>query len=208
MRRFVCGLAVLSVLAAACSEKSTEPEVIPDPVLTAVSPSEIQIGSPDVTITFTGTGFQRESVTRFDSTGLATTYVSETELRAVVPARLLDRPGPWPVSVFTLAVGKSSQVQNVTVFFAMPALDSISHDTATAGQTHPAPVRMRGSGFFFGTQVLWNGQPITTLYQNPTTVVFNPVVTTPGTYQVSVRNPTPGGGTSTATRTFTVRPQS
>lgn len=197
-------LAAVLFLAAACSEGSTEPRVIPPPVLAAVSPSEVQIGSAETTLTFTGTGFQPESTTRMDSAGLVTTFVSETELRAVVPARLLESPGPKNVSVFTLAAGKSSEVRTVTVFYAVPTFTGLSRDTATAGTQQPG-VTATGTGFYFGTQVLWNGQPVTTLYQTPTTVVFFPVATTPGTFPVSVRNPTPGGGT-TASRTFTVRP--
>lgn len=199
-------LATVLLLAAACSEGSTEPRVIPAPTLTSVSPSEIRIGSPDTTLTFIGTGFQKESVTRLDSVGLVTTYVSETELRAAVPARLLEKGRVATASVFTLAVGKSSEARDVTVHYVAPTFASMSHDTATAGQANPASVTVTGTGFYFGTQVIWNGQPLTTLYQTSSTVIFFPVVTTPGVYEVHVRNPTPGGG-STATKTFTVKPQ-
>jgi hypothetical protein len=132
--------------------------------------------------------------------------VSETELRARVPARLLEKGRVATASVFTLAVGKSSEPANVTVAFAAPTFASMSHDTATAGQANPASVTVTGTGFYFGTQVMWNGQPLTTLYQTPTTVVFFPLVTTPGVYPVHVRNPTPGGG-STTTKNFTVKPK-
>lgn len=194
------------LLAAACSDGSTEPKVVPAPTLASVSPSEIRIGSPDTTLVFIGTGFQEESVTRLDSVGLATSYVSETELRARVPARLLEKGRVAAASVFTLEVGKSSAPVNVTVHYVAPTFTSMSHDTATAGQANPAAVTVTGTGFYFGTQVMWNGQPLTTLYQTPASVVFFPVVTTPGVYQVHVRNPTPGGG-STATRNFTVKPK-
>lgn len=194
------------LLAAACSDGSTEPKVIPAPTLASVSPSEIRIGSPDTTLVFIGTGFQEESVTRLDSAGLVTTYVSQTELRARVPAALLEKGRVAMASVFTLSVAKSSETVGVTVFYAAPTFASMSHDTATAGQANPASVLVTGTGFYFGTQVMWNGQPLTTLYQTPTTVVFFPLVTTPGVYQVHVRNPTPGGG-STATMNFTVKPK-
>ena len=197
--------AAVILLAAACSEGSTEPKVVPAPTLASVTPNEIQIGSPDTTLTFTGTGFQRESVTRLDSVGLVTTYVSETELRAAVPRALLEKARVATASVFTLAAARSSETVNVTVHFAAPTFTSMSHDTATAGQANPASVTVTGTGFFFGTQVIWNGQPLTTLYQTPTSVIFFPVVTTPGVYEVHVRNPTPGGG-STATKNFTVKP--
>ncbi|MBW3570077.1 MAG: IPT/TIG domain-containing protein [Gemmatimonadetes bacterium] len=198
--------AAIVFAAAACSDGGTTPKVVPAPVLTSVTPSELPVSSNDATLTFIGSGFQKESVTRMDSVGLATTYVSESELRATVPGWMLEKGRVAPVSVFTLAAGKTSEVVNVTIAYAAPTLGSLSHDTATAGRPNPSPVTVTGTGFSFGTQVVWNGQPLTTLYQTPTTVIFTPVVTTPGVYPVFVRNPTPGGGSS-ATTTFTVRSQ-
>lgn len=46
-----------------------------------------------------GARFQRESVVRFDGVGLRTEFVGPSELRAVVPARLLRRVGTFPVVV-------------------------------------------------------------------------------------------------------------
>lgn len=205
MRPSIAPLAALLVLAAGCSDGGTEPKVIPAPVLESVTPAQVLVGSPDTTITLTGTGFQRESVARLESTGLATTYVSETELRARVPAHLLESGGAKNVAVFTLAVAKSSEPRPLTVYYDVPKLESLSHDTARAGQANPAAVYVNGSGFFFGTRVLWNGQPLTTLYQTPTRVYFIPPVTTAGTFSVAVQNPAPGGGT-TASTTFRVLP--
>jgi hypothetical protein len=204
MRKSPVLLAALLVLAAACSDNgSTEPKVVPAPVLTSVTPNQILIGSGDTEMTFTGSGFQPESQARFRSTGLPTTFVSETEVRAVVPASLLDQPGIMTAGVFTLAAGKSSEPQNVTIFYAPPTISSLSYNTATVNMPTPPLVQVNGTGFFFGSKVLWNGQELTTLYQTPTRVMFTPVLTTAGTAQIAVRNPAPGGGTS-ATTTFTV----
>jgi hypothetical protein len=206
MRKTPVRIAALLMLAAACSDGgTTEPKVVPAPVLTAVTPNQILIGSAATEMTFTGSGFQRESQARFRTTGLPTTYVSETELRAVIPASLLDQPGVMTAGVFTLAAGKSSEPQNVTIFYAPPTISSLSYSSAPRNQSTPALVEVTGTGFFFGTRVLWNGQEITTLYQTPTRVMFTPVLTTAGTAQIAIRNPEPGGGTSAST-TFTVTP--
>jgi hypothetical protein len=206
MRKTPVRLAALLVLAAACSDDgSTEPKVVPAPVLTSVTPNQILIGSPATEMTFIGAGFQPESQARFNTTGLATTYVSETELRATVPASLLDQPGIRTVGVFTLAAGKASDPQNVTIFYAPPTISSLSYSTATVNQPTPPLVEVNGTGFFFGSKVMWNGQELTTLYQTQTKVMFTPRVTTVGTAQIVVRNPEPGGGDSNST-TFTVAP--
>lgn len=204
MRKTPVRLAALLVLAAACSDNgSTEPKVVPAPVLASVTPNQVLIGSAATEVTFQGSDFQPESQARMDSVGLVTTYVSATELRATVPAALLEVPGIKRAGVFTLAAGKSSETQNLTVFYAAPTLSSLSYSAARVNMPTPPMVEVTGTGFFFGSKVVWNGQELTTLYQTPTRIMFAPILTTVGTAQVFVRNPQPGGGSSAST-TFTV----
>ncbi|HST57320.1 MAG TPA: IPT/TIG domain-containing protein [Longimicrobium sp.] len=213
MRRSPLLAAALLFAAAACSDGgggTTEPAI---PVLTAVSPATVPVGSTDVTVTLTGTGFDRKAQVRLTTPqvpgsiprGLVTTWVSSTEVRAVVPTVLMVTGTVANLSVFSLDAGKTTAEQTFTVMYAAPTLTALSHTTATRGQANPTAVTVTGTGFAFGTTVVWAGQPVTTLYQTPTSVYFIPPVNTAGTFELFVRNPTPGGGSS-VTRTFTVQP--
>jgi hypothetical protein len=207
--------AVLLLIAAACSDDgSTEPEVLV-PVLTSVSPAVVPVGSAAVELTLVGSGFSPEARVRISMPefptqvpkGLVSTWVSETEMRAVVPANQMETGTVAQIAVFSLEAGVASTDHTFTITYPAPTLTSLSYTTATVGQANPPGVTVTGSGFSFGTRVIWNGQPITTLYQTPTTVIFFPPVNAAGTFDVFVRNPVPGGGSS-VTRTFTVQPAS
>jgi len=69
------------------------------PVIESISPSTVQVGSPDVTITVKGSNFDNGTTTFFSSgvtwtvnendTFLTTTFVSQTQLTAIIPAGLM-----------------------------------------------------------------------------------------------------------------------
>jgi hypothetical protein len=91
-------------LAAATS--STITVNAPIPSLTALSPGQVEAdqGSP-ITLTVTGSGFVSESIVDWNSTALATTYVSSTELMATIPASDLASPGSFSITVTNPAPG-------------------------------------------------------------------------------------------------------
>jgi len=108
-------LIAIVILSAACGQSPTRPTIpeqppitttpsnpVPAPTLavpsiTSLSLATAAAGSGDITITITGSGFQSPTVCCFVSsfavwsadTMLLTKYVSETQLTAVIPARLL-----------------------------------------------------------------------------------------------------------------------
>ena len=66
----------------------------PTPSLTSISPNRIAAGyASPITLTVTGSGFISQSVVDWNSTALATSYVSPTELTATVPASDFASPG-------------------------------------------------------------------------------------------------------------------
>jgi hypothetical protein len=73
----------------------------PRPEAQRVSPLVAVEGSDDLTITVSGRRFYRRSVVFVDTTPLPTEFVSDSELRATVPARLLRSVGTYWVRVFT-----------------------------------------------------------------------------------------------------------
>jgi hypothetical protein len=89
----------------------------------------------------------------------------------------------------------SSQSGNPT-----PTLASIS--PASANASGPAfTLTVNGSGFLSGSVIEWNQAPLTTTYVNSqqlTATVPASDLAAPGTAQVAVFNPVPGGGSSVA----------
>ena len=87
-----------------------------------------------------------------------------------------------------------------------PALTTLSPNTATAGG--PAfPLTVTGSGFVSGSTVQWNGAARTTTFVSATQLtaaIPASDIASPGTANVTVTNPAPGGGTSNSVA-FTVQ---
>jgi trimeric autotransporter adhesin len=75
------------------------------PVVTSLSPNAVHVGSGDVAITVTGTGFTSGSTVNWAGTALNTSLISGTQLLATVPSASLANLGWAPVTVSTPAPG-------------------------------------------------------------------------------------------------------
>jgi hypothetical protein len=81
------------------------------PTLSAISPAYVSVGSTDVTITITGSNFENYKSVAFWTTApnnlhdhgtmLNTTFVSSTQITAVIPASLLANQGSAQIVVLT-----------------------------------------------------------------------------------------------------------
>jgi hypothetical protein len=92
--------------ALATATSSTITVNAPIPSLTALSPDQVQAGQEaPVTLTVTGSGFIAQSLVEWNSTALATNYVSSSELTATIPASDLGVAGSFTVTVTNLAPG-------------------------------------------------------------------------------------------------------
>jgi Divergent InlB B-repeat domain/Protein of unknown function (DUF1573) len=88
----------------------------PAPVTSSLSPSTVGAGSPSFTLTVNGSGFAAASVVRWNGTDRATTYVSATQLRAVITSTDVARARSLPVAVYTPAPGGgTSGAQSFTI---------------------------------------------------------------------------------------------
>ncbi len=81
-----------------------------------------------------------------------------------------------------------------------PTISSLSISSAPAG-SGPTQITVTGTGFVSNTQVLWNGAALPCcFYASGTTQITGTIpasnLSSPGTDQVSVSTPSPGGGTS------------
>lgn len=77
----------------------------PGPSITQLSPSSVVAGSPDKTVTITGSGFVATSVAKANGAAVMTSYVSPTQLTAVVPSAYLLNPGSVAITVTNPAPG-------------------------------------------------------------------------------------------------------
>jgi hypothetical protein len=117
------------------------------PVLSSLSPASAIAGSPAFTLTVTGTSFLPSSTLTWNGAALATTFVSATQLTAVVPATLLTQPGSASVAVATLTLTSNT----LTFAVNLPGPPSLSLSTpSTVG-----PAQQPTVGF-----VLNSGYPI------------------------------------------------
>jgi hypothetical protein len=114
--------------------------------------------------------------------------------------------GTAVVTVFNPSPGGGeSSGLNFTIRNPVPIINNLTPNTATV-QGPGFTLTINGSGFIQGSIVQWNGSPRQTTFQNSTTLqatIPASDIATAGTAQVTVFNPSPGGGTSTST-SFTI----
>jgi IPT/TIG domain len=80
-------------------EPPVEPEPAADPVLDSIEPESLELGSPDTTVFFRGTGFTAASVIVWNGGDEPTGFVSDTELTTVVKPSTASGAVDIPVSV-------------------------------------------------------------------------------------------------------------
>ena len=182
---------------------------LPAPTLTSLSQTSVLAGGGDLFLTVNGTNFAEayaNSVVEWNGNALATTWVSLTQMTAVVPAADTAMAGIFLVTVSTPAPGGgTSAAINFTVNNPVPVLTSLSSNNAIAGGS-AFTLTLNGSAFVKSSQVQWNGSSLAIVSQSATQLqatVPAADIATAGTPSVTVFNPTPGGGTS-APQTFTI----
>ncbi|MBS1854762.1 MAG: choice-of-anchor D domain-containing protein [Acidobacteria bacterium] len=177
----------------------------PVPVLTSISPASATAGDPPLTLTLNGSGFGPTSTVRWGAAGRATTYISDTELRAAISAADLAYGGTVFVTVSNPAPGGGiSATQVFTIAGSpLPTISSVSPSTITGGLA-AATITVTGSGFTSSSVVRWNGADRSTTFVTASRLTASLLAADTaamGTVKVAVYNPPPGGGTS---QTFNV----
>jgi hypothetical protein len=178
----------------------------PAPILTSISPTSATAGAGATTITLTGTSFINGSTADFNGTPITTTFVSATQLTAVIPASDLTAAGTEMITVVTAGPGGgTSAPQAFTVNNPVPTLTNISPNSVTAG-AGATTITLTGTNFVNGSTADFNGTPITTTFVSATqltAVIPAADLTTADSELITVVTAGPGGGTS-APQAFTV----
>ena len=178
--------------------------VTPIPGVTSISPSSTRLGSSSFTLTVNGSAFNSGSIVQWNGADLATTFVSDIELTATVPTGDLTAAGANLVTVINTGSAASNSA-TFSVDNPLPSASSLSPASAVAGGSG-FTLTVNGGNFVNGATVLWGGSPRTTTFVNAaqvTAAILSTDIATAGTVNVTVSNPSPGGGASNA-QTFTI----
>jgi YVTN family beta-propeller protein len=168
----------------------------PVPTLTALSQNSATAGSGGFTLMLTGTNFVATSVAQWNGVGLSTTYVSATQLNAVIPTGDLATAGTAGVTVFNPTPGGGTSTPALTftinAVVSTPTVTSLVPPSAIVGG--PAfTLTVNGSNFISTSIVEWNGTGLTTTYVSATQLTASVPATdiaTAGMISVTVLNPT------------------
>lgn len=185
----------------ASANDGPDPDTAPAPTLTSITPAKATVGSPGPTIVLAGKDFVARSVAQLDGAPLPTTFVSATELKATLPTAKLAATGSLKVSVGTSAPGGGVSAElPFAVENPLPTATALSPLSAVAGSPD-TNVTVTGTGFVTGVMVTFGGVALSTTLNSPTSVtavIPAAKLVTAGSFDVAVKNPTPGGGTSAA----------
>jgi hypothetical protein len=186
------------------------------PVITSINPTWVGLKTPGFKLTVIGTGFvDGSSVIYWDTTPLTpTTFVSETQLTAVVPAGLI--PGSFRggvksrvvyITVVTGGVATKTALPLTIKKNPKPVLDTLEI-LPTILTPHPVPVRVYdlpldlhvyGHNFAVNSSIIWNGKKMVTEFisheELATTIPTNMFLHAKP-YSVKVHTPREGGGAS------------
>lgn len=152
-------------------------------------------------ITITGTGFTEESVIRVDGVDVDTAFEGEDTLTAEIPTSVMQDVGEHEITVFNPTPGGGETAAEIfTVEYADPTIVSLTPDTV-AEDGGAITVTITGTGFAAASQAKFDGSNRTTNFISDTEIeieLLSGDVDDVGTFDITVVNPTPGGGTSNA----------
>jgi hypothetical protein len=175
----------------------------PPPVITSLTPDSVLTSKGAFTMTVNGTNFQPgtgATVVRWNNSALTTTYVSSTQLTAVVPANLLSYGS---TSVYVISTGGISPGFPFTVIPPPPTITNLGLTGVPAG-FGTFTMSIYGTYFTPSLVLYWGTTPLSGQMIGSITYTFTVpanLVTTPGPVSLTV---TTIGGTS-APVTFTVK---
>ncbi|HMC61828.1 MAG TPA: IPT/TIG domain-containing protein, partial [Candidatus Solibacter sp.] len=176
----------------------------PPPAISAVSPASATAGGAPFTLTVTGLNFAVNSVLRWNSTPLATTFVSVTQVTGAVTADAIAVAGAASVTLINPS-GLVSNPATLTVAAPVPAISVIVPDSAQAGSPG-LTIAINGTNFLTNSAVLWNGSPLGTTRVNATQLTAPvPANLLASAGAASVKVATPGAADSNAAA-FTIAP--
>lgn len=174
----------------------------PTPSVLTLTPPNMNAGQPEFMLTVTGRRFSPTSLIEWNSSPIQTIFMSQTELTAMIPAALIQNPGTAAVTVTTPAPGGGTTTALTFTINAttspVPQITSINPST-TFTSNPGFTMLVTGTNFVSQSSVTVNGSSVPTTFVNSTSLqalVAGSALGSPGTLQIAVLNPVPGGGVS------------
>lgn len=198
---FVCGCGGggTSPTPTAASDQAAQNGSNPVPQISAVNPAAVHAGGADFTLTVTGSGFVTGSTVMCNNYSRSTTFVSGTQLTAVMPAADILQIHPVQITVVNPSPGGGpSNSVPVTVLDPLPVISSLSPPSVLIG-AQGFTLSVNGTGFQATSIVQWNGISRVTTFVTPTQVraaILDADLAGLGPRQVTVLNPGASGGVS------------
>jgi uncharacterized protein (TIGR03437 family) len=186
----------------------------PAPQISSLNPSTREAGSGQFTLTVNGGGFFNGSVVRWNNSDRMTTFVSATQLTAIILATDSANAGTATVTVFNLAPGGgTSNGLSFTINQAPPLVPTLTslNPTSVAAGGEQFTLTVNGTNFVNTSDVRWNGTARSTTFVSATqltaTIPASDIIQ-PGTAQVTVFTPanSGGGGGESSALSFTIQP--
>jgi hypothetical protein len=173
------------------------------PTLSLVTPNALKVETATApTLTVTGTEFSSGDTTvLLNGTEQATTVVTPESATCLVPISMLTSPGNIRVAVKTNEPGGGiSAYLDVPVSYGEPTLLTLTPSSIDAGSSDTSIV-LSGTNFYQNvTEVLVNNVVksvnVFTSQESLTIVLTAQELVSVGSILISVRTPTPGGGSS------------
>ncbi|HKZ78604.1 MAG TPA: IPT/TIG domain-containing protein, partial [Pyrinomonadaceae bacterium] len=173
----------------------------PLPTISSLAPANTIFGSSAFILTVNGSGFVSGSVVRFNNNDRDTHFGSSTQLTAEITAADISTAGVIPVVVVNPAPGGgTSTAFNFSVNNPAPTISSLSSTSAFVGDA-AFTLTVNGSNFISSSVVQFNGSDrITNVLSGSqlTAQITAADLTLAGSFPVTVSNPSPGGGVSSA----------
>src|SRR5437762_1543287 len=172
------------------------------PTITSISPTSTIAGSGQFTLTVNGTNFlstSPASTVNWNGSPLTTTFVSSTQLTAIVPAANVATVGTASVTVVNPAPGGgTSNSVTFTINPPPPVITSATTASGTVGVAFSYQITATNNPTSFNATGLPSGLTV-----NTTTGVISGTPTTAGAYTVAI-SASNAGGTGSATLTLTI----
>jgi WD40-like Beta Propeller Repeat len=173
--------------------------IVPPAITTVTGSSTAACSLSGLTLTVNGVNFSNSSVVDWNNSPRPTTFVSSTQLTAQISSTDIAFQVTEPITVKTGAAVSNSVNFSVAASAALPAPANVSllPVNATAG-TAAISMNVTGNNFLPCSLVQWNGTNLPTTFisttQQLTAVVPATDILSIGSAQVTVFNPTTGGG--------------
>ena len=185
---------------------------LPSFALTSITPATLPVNSPDFTMwELDGQGFTAQTRILWSNgttiTQITPSTATANRLTTTIPATLLTSGAVVHVSL-TDPVGGTTGSSPFTITYPVPTLGFISPFTSTVGQSVVLQFTS-GAGYFNGTDVIFNGIDNSNTVASSGGTVLDVTIpgselAAPGTVNVQMSNPQPGGGISPFFFNFTI----